>query len=278
MMEPINYTRIEQAIKFLIQHYKQQPSLEEIADHVGMSKFHFQRVFTEWAGVTPKQFVEHLTVEALKGEIRKTRNLIEASENVGLSAQSRAYDLMVKLEAMTPGEYKAMGKNLSITYGVAPSPFGETFVATTPRGVCAIEFVDNDLGAVLHSVQAQWEAATFLRCDETIKEIVDQIFVKNDRTLNLLLKGSPFQVKVWRALLSIPSGNIASYAEVAKMVEMDRAVRAVASAVAKNPIGYIIPCHRVIRSEGAVGQYHWRPERKQAIIGWELQQNNNKNT
>ncbi len=270
MVEEINYKRIEKAIKFLTENYKRQPSLDEVSEHVGLSKYHFQRLFSQWAGVTPKQFVDHLTVEALKGEILRCANLIEASQSVGLSAQSRAYDLMVKIEAVTPGEYKRMGSGLQITYGVAPTPFGMAMVATTARGVCAFEFVDDNLDSVLQSVSEQWQGAEFSRCDSEIEKIVDSIFVRSGEGMKLLLKGTPFQIQVWRALLSIPSGVIASYAEVAKMVGKGSAVRAVASAVAKNPIGYIIPCHRVIRSEGVVGQYHWLPERKQSIIGWEV--------
>ncbi len=270
MDDIINYNRIEKAITYLVQNYKEQPSLDEVASYVGMSKFHFQRTFTQWAGVTPKQFVEYLTVEALKEEIVKTRNLIDASQNVGLSAQSRAYDLMVKIEAMTPGEYKKLGRDLVINYGTIDTPFGEAFIATTKRGVCSFEFVDNDFEEVLNSVKQKWEDATFILSNEAVSVVGEQLFENNKGEINLLLKGTSFQIKVWRALLTIPSGSIASYSEVAQLVEMDNAVRAVASAVAKNPIGLIIPCHRVIRREGVVGQYHWRSERKTAILGWEI--------
>ncbi len=269
MIDEINYKRIEKAIKYLINNYKLQPSLDETAEYIGMSKFHFQRIFSEWAGVTPKQFLEHLTVEALKSEILKTRNLLDASGNVGLSTPSRAYDLMVKIEAMTPGEYKKMGKDLDITYGTGATPFGLAFIATTKRGVCSLEFVDNDLDEVLDDTKAMWPQASFNRDDSVAKKNLDQIFSNNKQELKLLLKGTPFQIQVWRALLNITSGSLASYSEVAMMVKKENAVRAVASAVAKNPIGYIIPCHRVIRREGMIGQYHWSPERKQSIIGWE---------
>ncbi len=270
MENSINYNRIEKAIKYLCENYKDQPSLDEVAQRVGMSKFHFQRVFSQWAGVTPKQFVEHLTVEALKDELVKTNNLITASENVGLSAQSRAYDLMVKIEAMTPGEYKKQGKDLKISYGSVATPFGEAFIALTSRGVCSFEFVDNDFEAVLQSVQEKWVGATFINDNAAVQEVADSIFGDRKSEVKLLLKGTPFQIKVWRALLTIPRGNITSYSQLAQIVEMSSAVRAVASAVAKNPVGLIIPCHRVIRREGVVGEYHWRSERKKSIIGWEI--------
>ncbi len=270
MESNINYSRIEKAIKYLSQNYKEQPSLEEIAQYVGMSKFHFQRIFTEWAGVTPKQFIEHLTVEALKEELIKTDNLITASENVGLSAQSRAYDLMVKIEAMTPGEYKKQGRNLEINYGSVGTPFGEAFIAITKRGICSFEFVDDDFKAVLQSLRDKWTHAIFIHNSSAVQEVAKHIFGNKDGEVKLLLKGTPFQIKVWRALLTIPSGNVTSYSQLAQIVEMSSAVRAVASAVAKNPVGLIIPCHRVIRREGIVGEYHWRSERKRSIIGWEI--------
>ncbi len=270
MEQSINYKRIERAIKYLSENYKEQPSLEEVAEYVGMSKFHFQRIFSEWAGVTPKQFIEHLTVEALKEELVKTNNLITASQNVGLSTQSRAYDLMVKIEAMTPGEYKAQGKDLEINYGVVATPFGEAFIALTERGVCSFEFVDDDFQEVLQSVMDRWTRATFIRNDAAACEVTERMFGNDRGEVKLLLKGTQFQIKVWRALLAIPSGRVTSYSQLAELIDMPSAVRAVASAVAKNPVGLIIPCHRVIRREGIVGEYHWRSERKRSIIGWEI--------
>ncbi|MFI3333384.1 MAG: methylated-DNA--[protein]-cysteine S-methyltransferase [Rikenellaceae bacterium] len=271
MIDEVNYKRVERAIIYLTQNYKSQPSLSEVAEVVGMSKFHFQRIFTQWAGVTPKLFVEHLTVEALKGELLKTQNIIQASENVGLTAQSRAYDLMVKVEAMTPGEYKKLGDGLDITFGLALTPFGRAFIATTKRGVCAFEFIDDDFEEVLLRVKRNWDRANFVRCDDAAEDIASKIFDPHKKvSLPLLLKGTPFQINVWRALLRVPVGNVASYSQVAKLTGTQGGVRAVASAVAKNPIGYIIPCHRVIRREGVVGEYHWRGERKASIIGWEI--------
>ena len=265
-----NYNRIKQAIKYLLDNFKQQPSLEELAAHVNMSKFHFQRVFHEWAGISPKQFLSHLTVEALKYEILNTKNLIEASENVGLSSQSRAYDLMVNIESVTPGEFKTLGKKLVINYGFAASPFGKCFIATTQRGICSLQFTDNNEQQVVDEFCIAWGNASFYHDDNIALQIKNKIFSSESKeTLNLHLKGTPFQIKVWRALLSLPFGSVVSYGGLTQLAEAGQGTRAVASAVARNPIGYIIPCHRVIRNEGVIGQYHWGSERKASIIGWE---------
>jgi len=273
-----NYNRIKQAIKYLLENFKCQPSLDELAAHVNMSKFHFQSVFHEWAGISPKQFLSHLTVEALKYEILNTRNLIEASENVGLSSQSRAYDLMVNIESVTPGEFKILGKTLSINYGFAESPFGKCFIATTQRGVCSLQFVDNNEQEVVDEFRLAWGNASFYPDDDIALQIKNKIFSSEPKEiLNLYLKGTPFQLKVWRALLSLPFGSIVSYGGLTQLAEAGQGTRAVASAVARNPIGYIIPCHRVIRNEGVIGQYHWGSERKASIIGWEKSMVNNEN-
>lgn len=259
-----HYERIEIAIKYLIAHYQEQPSLEVLARVSGVSEFYFQRMFTEWAGVSPKQFLGYLTVEALKNEILRSQNMIEAT------------DLMVKIEAVTPGEYKSFGKGLRMEYGFAESPFGLCFVAATSRGVCNFQFVDGDAEELLLAYREEWAAASHVQNDAMAENVIRNVFT--DRTpshtdqnqpLNLHLKGTPFQIKVWEALLSIPSGNVVTYSELAQLVQHDKAVRAVASAVARNPVGLIIPCHRVIRKEGVIGQYHWKSERKASIIGWE---------
>lgn len=263
------YEHIEIAIKYLIGHYQEQPSLETLAAVSGVSPFHFQRMFTEWAGVSPKQFLGYLTVEALKSEILCSRNLIEATERVGLSSQSRGYDLMVKIEAVTPGEYKSFGKGLEMEYGFADTPFGQCFVASTPRGVCHFQFVDGDADELLSAYREEWSAARCMRNDAMACGVVRSVFTHESQPLRLHLKGTAFQLKVWEALLTIPSGHVVTYSELAQLVHHDKAVRAVASAVARNPVGLIIPCHRVIRKEGVVGQYHWRSERKASLIGWE---------
>ncbi len=265
-----HYATIEKAIHYLVDHYQSQPSLDEVAAHVGMSKYHFQRLFSAWVGVSPKQFVDHLTVQALKEELLRTSSILEASDQVGLSSQSRGYDLMVKIEAVTPGEFKSHGQDVEIRYGCAPTPFGEALVATTSRGVCAFEFVDEDAEIILAAIRESWYQARFVHDEGEAQRICAQIFERdNEVELPVLLKGTPFQIKVWSALLSIPSGVVASYSSLADMMGLSSSVRAVASAVAKNPIGYIIPCHRVIRSTGIINNYRWRSERKALMLGWE---------
>ena len=271
MSEDINYNRIEKAIQYLIANFKKQPSLEELAQHIGLSNFHFQRIFKEWAGVSPKKFLEYLTLEALKQELSGSFNLIEAAEQVGLSSQSRVYDLFVKIEAMTPQEYRDRGKGLTFEYGFSPTPFGECFISFTPRGINEFQFIDNNREELISSMKQEWHNANFNTNNAKAKETINQIFYSqtNNKPLTLWLKGTSFQLKVWQALLNIPSGNITTYSKLAEQIGNPKATRAVASAVANNPVGYIIPCPRVIRSEGIIGQYHWKSERKASIIGWE---------
>ncbi len=273
MLESQHYHSIEKAILFLTAQYHTQPSLDKVAAYVGMSKFHFQRVFSAWVGVSPKQFVDQLTVQALKAELVKSSSVLEASERVGLSSQSRGYDLMVKIEAVTPGEYKLQGRDLDICVGVSPTPFGDALIATTPRGVCAFEFVDDQRESILQQLKEDWPHASFSHDDTVATRLAEQLFQQQgEGELRVLLKGTPFQTKVWEALLSLPMGTIASYSTLAESMGLKSSVRAVASAIAKNPIAYIIPCHRVIRGTGAINNYRWRSERKALMLGWELAQ------
>jgi AraC family transcriptional regulator of adaptative response/methylated-DNA-[protein]-cysteine methyltransferase len=267
--DSINYSRIEKAIKYLNTHFKKQPSLTEIASHVNMSEFHFQRIFTEWAGISPKKFLQYLTIEELKKEIKKAPNLTDAAERVGLSAQSRVYDLFINIEAITPQEYKLQAAGIHISYGFHPTPFGECCIAITAKGICSLYFVDNNHTEIFDELHKQWPKASLMNDQESTRHFVRKIFYDRDKQkLNLFLKGTKFQIKVWEALLKIPNGSLSTYQHIALTID-SRAVRAVGSAIANNPIAYLIPCHRVIRSEGVIGQYHWRPERKVAIIGWE---------
>lgn len=268
-----NYTKIETAIKYLSANFKQQPSLAELATHVNMSEFHFQRMFTEWAGISPKKFLQYLTIEELKKELQNTSNLIQAAEQVGLSAQSRVYDLFVNIEAVTPQEYKLLGKGVEIEYGSYPSPFGKCLIASTKRGICALSFADDNPDKNIQELESHWQNAILKENEPSIKLLGEQIFNNRQKELKLFVKGTKFQVKVWEALLKIPFGSINSYQGIASDLHTN-AVRAVGSAIANNPIGYLIPCHRVIRSEGVIGQYHWGPERKAAIIGWERSKKN----
>lgn len=275
MIENINYIRIEKAIRYLVENFKQQPTLDELAQYIGVSPFHFQRIFTEWAGVSPKKFLELLTIEALKREIQDTSNLIEAAEKVGLSAQSRVYDLFVKIEAVTPHEYKSKGAGLSFEYGFSTTPFGECFIVSTSRGVCEIQFSDNDRSTLINGIKHEWSNAKFTQNDEMAKGIADKIFspyVEN-KSLTLWLKGTPFQIKVWKALLEIPFGNVISYSQIATTIGNTQSTLAVRRAIANNPVAYVIPCHRVIRNTGIIGDYHWKKERKAIIIGWEKSNN-----
>jgi AraC family transcriptional regulator of adaptative response/methylated-DNA-[protein]-cysteine methyltransferase len=265
------YEVVEQTIKFLTANFKKQPSLEKIAEQMHLSPFHLQRTFTEWAGISPKKFLQYLTVEALKGDLHQADNLIHAAENVGLSSQSRVYDLFVTIEAVTPGEYKTKGQGMVIEYGIHPSPFGKCFMAVTSRGICALSFINGSPDRAISELHHLWEAAVFQENQLTTGRLMEQIFnpLTWGKSFRLLVKGTGFQVKVWEALLKIPVGSVTSYQNIANATGQPKATRAVGTAIANNPVAYLIPCHRVIRSEGIIGNYHWDPVRKAAIIGWE---------
>ncbi len=268
--EETNYKRVEEAIKFLTENFKQQPSLYDVAEHSNVSPFHFQKIFSEWAGISPKKFLQYLTVEELKKEIAKTSNLNEAAERVGLSAQSRVYDLFVNIEAVTPQEFKTKGEGITIEYGIHATPFGECLIAATDRGICSISFVEENPDGLLKELQSHWENARITKNPNSTKIFAEQIFsAEKKEKLNLLVKGTPFQLKVWEALLKIPFGGLTSYQTIANAIESPGAMRAVGSAVGANPVAYLIPCHRVIRQEALIGQYRWGTIRKKAIIGWE---------
>jgi len=266
-----SFEMVEQTIRFLNDNYKKQPSLEEIADHMHISSFYLQRTFTEWAGISPKKFLQYLTVEALKDELQHADNLIHAAEIVGLSSQSRVYDLFVTIEAVTPGEYKTKGQGMAIEYGIHPSPFGDCFIAITPRGICALSFVDGSPDLALTELHQQWESAVIHENQLTTGKLAQQIFKPDaaEKSFRLLIKGTGFQVKIWEALLKIPFGSVTSYRNIASAVGQPNASRAAGTAIANNPVAYLIPCHRVIRNEGIIGNYRWNTNRKSAMIGWE---------
>jgi AraC family transcriptional regulator of adaptative response/methylated-DNA-[protein]-cysteine methyltransferase len=267
------YEKIAAAIGYLTENFKEQPSLDDVAEKVQLSPFHFQRLFTAWAGVSPKKFLQFLTAEYLKDKIRDSSNLIEAAEDAGLSSQSRVYDLFTGIEAVTPQEYKSGGKGLHIGYGYHPTPFGECFVAVTERGVCALSFVDAaSREAELIRFTKKWHFAAITQNHGLTEKIVNRIFnlhLNSLEKLHLVVQGTNFQLKVWQALLSIPQGAVTTYAHIAQSIGNPKAVRAVGTAVGDNPIAYLIPCHRVIRKEGKLGEYHWGSVRKKAIVGWE---------
>ncbi len=266
-----NYHRIEQAIHYLREHFREQPGLEDVASHLNLSPFHFQRIFTEWAGVSPKKFLQFLTVEYAKTLLKENQNLAEVSEHAGLSGTGRLHDHFVAIEAMTPGEYKDGGANLEIRYSYHQSPYGEVFIASTRRGICHLLFTDGELSA-MERIRREYPNATLAESEESIhQEAADVIEngLGGEETIRLHLKGTPFQVAVWKALLRVPAGGAVTYAAVAESVEKPKAFRAVGSAVGRNPVALIIPCHRVIASTGVIGNYHWGSDRKAAMIGRE---------
>lgn len=270
----INYNRIQEAMLFVARNVHKQPSVAEIANHVHLSEFHFQRLFKEWAGITPKKFLQFLTLKELKKEVHNTKSIAELSETVGLSSQSRVYDLFLTIEGVTPHEYRRNGMGIAIDYGIHHTPFGECFIATTEKGICALEFLDNNAQATIAAFAAQWRDATIRQNQSSTGAVVESIFYqRSPRALRVVLSGTPFQVKVWEALLKIPFGALVSYNHVAEYIGSPRANRAVGSAIGKNPIGFLIPCHRVIRSVGDIGEYKWSSERKLSLIGWEKAQN-----
>jgi len=270
------YERIACAIHYLADHQQDQPSLAELGEHVGLSEFHLQREFTRWAGVSPKQFLRYLTKENAKRRLRD-ESVMEAALASGLSGSGRLHDLMITCEGMTPGEYKSRGRGLDIRFGIHPTPFGGCLLAMTDRAVCKLAFFDSDVeaAAIERELRDEWGAATITRDDDAVRPTAESIFGDSARgSIHLLLRGSPFQLRVWEALLSITEGRLASYQQVAELIDRPSSVRSVASAIANNSIAYLIPCHRVIRKNGEFSQYRWGVDRKQALIGWEAARQN----
>jgi AraC family transcriptional regulator, regulatory protein of adaptative response / methylated-DNA-[protein]-cysteine methyltransferase len=273
--QSLDYRRIEQAILYLGENFSSQPSLEEIAGAVSVSKYHFQRLFKRWAGVSPQQFLRFLTLEYTKERLSEGQSILEASYEAGLSGPGRLHDLFVSYEAMTPGEFKQRGEGLKIIYGLHPTPFGECLVGTTERGICSLDFIGSEgRDETVSRMKSGWASADFQERPEQTAPLVEKIFPLlppsgANAPFHLLLRGTNFQVKVWQALLSIPSGVLVSYKDIAAYIGKPSAVRAVAGAVAVNPIAYLIPCHRVISNSGRIHQYHWGSVRKKVLLGWE---------
>ncbi len=271
-----DYARIEAAILYLEEHFRDQPSLDEVAREVGLSPHHFQRLFRRWAGVSPKRFGQLLTLEHAKAQLEASASILDAAYDAGLSGPSRLHDLFITYEAMSPGAFKQGGDGVDISYGVHPSPFGPCFVGLSDRGICALGFADDhrsDAQAVRAEFARRWPAARFQEDQATTASIVARIF--NDRRaasaepLRLAVWGTNFQLKVWEALLRIPPGRITSYQALAQALGLPRSARAVGGAVAANPISYLIPCHRVIRRSGRISNYEWGQSRKRVMLGWE---------
>jgi AraC family transcriptional regulator, regulatory protein of adaptative response / methylated-DNA-[protein]-cysteine methyltransferase len=269
-----DYDRIASAIAYLVERAIEQPSLEDIAAHVHLSPYHFQRLFCRWAGTTPKRFLQVLTLERGKGLLDNSRSLLDVSHELGLSGSSRLHDHFVQLEAVTPGEYKSRGKQVHIEYGVHATPFGPMFVAITQRGVCRAEFMDfNSLEELLNSLHNAWPLSSIRENLSSTRQAID-VFFSNDAAarhgpLSLHVAGTNFQIAVWRALLKIPTGSVSSYAEVAKSLGAPRSARAVGNAIGVNPVALLIPCHRVIQQSGALGGYRWGPTKKLMVQTWE---------
>jgi AraC family transcriptional regulator of adaptative response/methylated-DNA-[protein]-cysteine methyltransferase len=275
--EKINFERIASAINYIKENFKLQPSLEEIASHIHVSPHHFQRMFTEWAGTSPKKFLQYISVEYAKSLLKeKNTSLFDAAMASGLSGSSRLHDLFINIEGMTPGEYKNGGENLNINYSFAKSPFGKIIIASTAKGVCHLTFVEDE-ATELNYLKKKFPNAHFRNTLDVIQQDALKIFYSDWtdlQTIKLHLKGTDFQLKVWETLLKIPKGRLATYKDVANQIEKPTASRAVGTAIGANPVAFLIPCHRVIQSSGIFGGYHWGTTRKAAIIGWEAAKTN----
>jgi AraC family transcriptional regulator of adaptative response/methylated-DNA-[protein]-cysteine methyltransferase len=269
----INYQRIEQAIQYLQDNFQRQPDLDEVAASVHLSPFHFQRIFSDWAGISPKRFLQYLTTGYLKEKLQASRSIEEAAVEAGLSSQSRVYDLFTTLEAMTPGEYKEHGAGMRIDYGFHATRFGQCLIGVTSRGICWLSFggPDQDSRMALEEMKSSWFKSIFRENDELTRSVVASIFEPSVTSrLHVFVKGTNFQVKVWEALLRIPSGHLTTYHDIASDIGHPKAQQAVGSAVGSNMIAYLIPCHRVIRKDGILGEYRWSAARKKTILGWEM--------
>lgn len=265
------YEVVARAIRYLREHAVQQPTLQELAQAVHLSEFHLQRLFAQWAGISPKRFLQYLTKEYARQALREAQDVLTVSEASGLSGAGRLHDLMVSCEAMTPGEIRSGGAGVTVGWGQADTPFGLALVAWTPRGLCHLAFLDGDASQRYQELRAAWPAAR-LQCDDTqARHWMAQVFTRTPQPgrLHLLLRGTNFQLKVWEALLRLPPGRRISYTQLAAMAGAPRAQRAVGSALAANAMAYLIPCHRVIRESGDSGNYRWGSERKMAMLAWE---------
>lgn len=270
--ESLDFNRIKKAIEYISENYKYQPSLDKISEHIHLSPFHFQRLFKEWAGVSPKRFLQYISIQHAKQILRETQaTLFDTAFEVGLSGTSRLHDLFINIEGMTPAEYKNEGSYLTINYSFALSPFGEIIVASTPKGICHMSFAEDHQEAI-KNLTSIFPKANYQNSVDEIQKNAIRIFNLDWESLDkikLHIKGSDFQLKVWQALLNIPMGQLSSYQNIANLIKSPKASRAVGNAVGQNPVAYLIPCHRIIQSTGALGDYHWGHIRKTSMIGWE---------
>jgi AraC family transcriptional regulator of adaptative response/methylated-DNA-[protein]-cysteine methyltransferase len=273
-MSQSDFSRVAQAIRFLCARAREQPSLGEVAAQAGVSEFHFQRIFQKWAGISPKRFLQFLTLREAKDLLLESRSVLEASLELGLSSPSRLHDLFVNVERMTPGQFKQRARGLTLDWAVAETPFGPALLAALEGRLCALSFLaDADPDLALADLEARWPRARFRQAPEALAPFVAALEQRlrggPPEPLALALKGTPFQLRVWEALLRIPEGRVLAYGDLARQLGEPGASRAVGAAVGQNPVGYLIPCHRVIQASGALGDYHWGPERKRAILALE---------
>lgn len=268
----IDYNRIAQAIEYIQSNFKLQPSLEEVAEKIHLSPAHFQKIFTDWAGTSPKKFLQFISLEHAKNLLKEEKaSLFDTAYETGLSSTSRLHDLFVNIEGMSPAEYKNGGKSLSINYSFSESPFGNVITASTEKGICHMAF-ENDKETALGNLRSKFPNASFFEKQDELQKNALSIFNTDWTKLNtvkLHLKGTDFQLKVWESLLSIPMGKLSTYGNLAEKIGNSKASRAVGTAIGNNPVAFLIPCHRVIQSSGNIGGYMWGSDRKQLIIGWE---------
>ena len=272
MENHLNYTRVAEAIAYIQTHFKAQPSLDDVAKALNLSQFHFQRIFKEWVGISPKKYLQFISLEYAKSVLKEDQlTIFDAAFDTGLSGTGRLHDLFVNIEGMTPNEYKNGGINLTIKYSFGNSVFGKVILASTDKGLCHVMFSENEITA-FDRLKSQFPEAKFSNESTVFHQEAIAFFelrTLENQTIKLHLKGTPFQLKIWAALLKIPSGDLSTYGTLANNIQQPGASRAVGTAIGKNPIAFLIPCHRVIQSSGAIGGYMWGSVRKTAIIGWE---------
>lgn len=274
MSASLNYSRIAKAIEYIQHNFQQQPNLAEIAAHVHLSPAHFQRLFTEWVGISPKKFLQYTTIQHAKSILKQPpkSTLLDTTFDAGLSSSSRLHDLFIQIEGMTPAEYRHGGQALQINYSFAETLFGKVLIASTPKGICYLAFIDHEETALI-SLREQFPKAQLIEYSDVLQQQALQIFQFNRNNnlskIKLHLKATAFQLKVWESLLKIPMGQLSAYGAVAKDIGQKNAARAVGTAIGHNPVAFLIPCHRVIQASGNLGGYMWGTTRKTAIIAWE---------
>lgn len=269
-----DYKRVARAINYINEHSKEQPGLDEIAASVHLSPYHFHRMFKEWAGVTPKEFLQFISLSHAKKLLKDNQTIEEATFHTGLSSTSRLHDLFVNIEGMTPGEFKNGGQALKIKYHFEESPFGDILMASTGKGISNLLFAENKKEA-LRELENSWPNADIAGGKDDHMKKLEKVFVRDWQNLDkikLHIQGTDFQLKVWEALLKIPTGGLATYSDIANQIGNPKASRAVGAAIGRNPVAYLIPCHRVIKKVGGIGEYRWGDIRKKALIGWEAAQ------